>query len=73
MPTICDIGRSRSVLCLKIATTVAAIENAAKRMATMPVVREKASKTGKERRVTDAFNTTAALTVFKRQGRSVFF
>jgi hypothetical protein len=48
-------------LCLKIATTVAAIENAARRMATMPVVREKASKPGKERKVTDALNTMAAL------------
>ena len=64
---ICDIGRSKSALRLKIAKTVAAIENTAKRMVTMPVVREKASKPGKERKVTDAFNITAAL----RQGRSV--
>jgi hypothetical protein len=72
MPTICDIVRSKSALCLKIVTTVAAIENAAKRMATMPVVREKASKPSKERKVTDALNTTAALTVFKRQRKGDF-
>lgn len=60
-----DIGRSKSALCLNIATTVAAIENVAKTMATMPVVREKASKPGKERNVTDALNIMAAL----RQGR----
>jgi hypothetical protein len=58
---ICEIGRSKSALCLKIATTVDAIENAAKRIATIPVIREKASKPGKERKVTDALNTTAAL------------
>jgi hypothetical protein len=74
MPTICDIGRSKSALGLKIATTVAAIENAAKRMATMPVVHEKASMTGKERKVTDALNTTAAFNrfFFKRQRKVGF-
>jgi hypothetical protein len=46
---------------LKIATSVAAIENAPKRMATKLVVRERASKPGKERKVTDALNTMAAL------------
>ena len=69
MPT-CDIGRSKSALCLKIATTVAAIENAAKRTATMPVVREKASKPGKERKVTDALNTTAAFGLLSKGGRN---
>jgi hypothetical protein len=42
-------------------TTVAAIKNAAKSMATMPVILEKAFKPGKKRKVTDALNTTAAL------------
>ena len=64
-----QIGRSKSVLCLKIATTVAAFENAAKRMATIPVVREKESKPGKERKVTDALNTTAALRNDDKEGR----
>jgi hypothetical protein len=66
---ICEIGRSKSALCLKMATTVAAIENAAKRIATIPVVREKASKPGKERKVTDALNTTAALRNNDKEGR----
>jgi hypothetical protein len=52
-----------------MATTVAAIENAAKRIATIPVVREKASKPGKERKVTDALNTTAALRNNDKEGR----
>jgi hypothetical protein len=65
MPTF-DIGRSKSALYLKIATSVAAIENVAKTMATMPAVREKGSKPGKEMKVTDALNTMAAL-----RGRSV--
>ena len=69
IPT-CDRGRSKSALCLKIATTVAAIENAAKSMATMPVVLERASKPGKERKVTDALNTTAAL---QRQWKVGFY
>jgi hypothetical protein len=46
---------------------VAAIENVAKRIATMPVVHEKASKPG--RKVTDALNTTAPLrTTTKKVG-----
>jgi hypothetical protein len=68
---ICEIGRSNSDLCLKIATTVAAIENAAKRIATMSVVREKAFKPGKERGVTDALNRTAALRNDGKEGRFV--
>ena len=54
--------------------TVAAIENVAKRMATTPVVREKASKPGKERKVTDVLNTTAASNrfFFKRQRKVGF-
>jgi hypothetical protein len=51
MPT-CDIGHSKSVLCLKIATIVATIENAEKRIATMAVIREKSSKPGKDHRRT---------------------
>jgi len=61
MPT-CEIGRSKSALCPKIATTATAIENAAKlSIATMPIILEKASNPGKERKFTDALNTTAAL------------
>ena len=60
MPT-CDICRSKSALSLKIATTVATIENAAKRIATMAVIRGKAYKPGKETKVTDTLNTMTAL------------
>jgi hypothetical protein len=56
-----------------MATTVAAIENAANRIATIPVILEKASKPGKERKVTEALNTTAALQKKRNdKGRSVF-
>ena len=61
MPT-CEIGRYKSALCLKIGTSVVFIENAAKKMATMPVVFEKATNPGKKRKVTDALKTTASLT-----------
>ena len=60
MPT-CDIGRSELALCLKTATTVAAIEKPAKKIATMAVIREKESKPDKERKVTDMLNTMTAL------------
>ena len=50
----CDIGHSKSLLYPKIATTVDAIENAAKRITT---ISEKAFKPGKERKATDALNT----------------
>ena len=57
----CDIGRPGSALCLKIATIVAAIENAAKRIATIDIIREKASKPDKKKKMTDALNTMTAL------------
>ena len=60
MPT-CDIFHSKLSLCLKIATTVAAIENAEKRIATMVVIREKASKPGIDKKITDTLNTKKAL------------
>ena len=65
MPTIpstptCAIGRSRSALCRKTATPVAATANAAKRTATMLALRVILSRPGKERNVTDALRTRAA-------------
>jgi len=59
-------------LCLKIATTVAAIENAEKKIATMAINREKESKPDRERKVTDALNTmTATKQVHARMMTSV--
>ena len=55
------MGRSKSALCLKTATPVAATANAANRTATMLGVRVKPSKPGKERNVTDALSINAAL------------
>jgi hypothetical protein len=46
---------------MKIATTVAAIEDAEKRIAITAVIREKSSKPGKDRKITDALNTMTAL------------
>ena len=61
-----DTGRSSSALCLKTATPVAASANAAKSIATMAAVRVTPSKPGKERKVTDALNTIAALYIYIR-------
>ncbi len=61
MPSlICGALLIISALNLKIATSVAAMENEAKRVATRPGTRETASTPGKERNVTEALNTIAA-------------
>lgn len=62
MPSMpmCDTGRSKSALCLRIATPLAAIAKTAKRIVTIAVVRVILSKPGRERKVTDVLNTIAA-------------
>jgi hypothetical protein len=55
-----------SVLYLKMATNVAAMEKEAKSVATRPAILAKLSKPGKDRKVTDALKTIAA---YSRHGK----